>query len=108
MKILCTVLGLILMVSMAYAEDGSALKSERDKVSYGIGMDIGSNLKNQSIDIDTDILSRGIKDAFSGGTLLMTEEEFQKTMAHFRKEMMEKQKNQMKALGEKNRIEGKT
>ncbi len=106
MKILCTVLGFMLLASMSYAEDMSALKSERDKVSYGIGMDIGKNLKNQSIDIDTDILSRGIKDAFSGGSLLMTEDEFQKTMTNFRQGMMEKQKKQMSALGEKNRVEG--
>ena len=46
-------------------------ENQKDKVSYVIGMDMGSNFKKQSIDIDPDILVRGIKDGLSGGKSLI-------------------------------------
>ena len=48
------------------AQESPALKSQKEKVSYSIGMDIGANLKKQPIEIDPDLLARGIKDGFSG------------------------------------------
>ena len=46
----------------------AVLMSEREKVSYCIGLDIGTNLKMQSIEVDTDMLAKGIEDALSGVT----------------------------------------
>jgi FKBP-type peptidyl-prolyl cis-trans isomerase FklB len=69
-------------------------------------MDIGNNLKRQSIDVDADILTRGIKDSISGEKPLLTEQEIQETMAAFQKEAMAKQAELAKKLGEKNKREG--
>ena len=88
------------------AEENLVLKNEKDKVSYIIGTEIGKNFKKQSIDIDPDVLTRGIKDAISGGKPLLTEQEVQETMATFQKEMMAKQEELTKKLGEKNKKEG--
>jgi FKBP-type peptidyl-prolyl cis-trans isomerase FklB len=88
------------------AEENLVLKNEKDKVSYIIGTEIGKNFKKQSIDIDPDVLTRGIKDAISGGKPLLTEQEVQETMATFQKEMMAKQEDLTKKLGEKNKKEG--
>lgn len=96
---------IILFANTIYAED-VVLKNQRDKVSYGIGMDIGKGLKSQSVDIDPDILARAVKDVLSGGKLLMTDEEFRETMTNFRNEMMAKQVARMKELAEKNKKEG--
>ncbi len=82
------------------------MKTEKEKLSYSLGMDIGSSLKTQSIDIDPDILAQGLKDTLSGGTMLLTEEEFKNTMINFQKTMTAKQAEVMNALGEKNREEG--
>jgi FKBP-type peptidyl-prolyl cis-trans isomerase FklB len=71
-------------------------------MSYIIGMDMGKNLKDQSIDIDQAALARGIKDALSGGKSSLTDEEIRQTMTAFQKEMMAKSQ----ALGEKNKKEG--
>jgi len=88
------------------AEQKSILKSQRDKVSYGIGMDIGNSLKSQSIDIDPDILSSGIKDILSGKEPLMTAQELQETMANFKKEIMAKQMERTKEIADKNKKDG--
>ena len=106
MKVFGAVLVFLVFAHVGYAADTTVLKTEKDKVSYGIGTDIGKNMKKQSLDIDPDILARGIKDAFSGGDLLLTEEELSTTMENFRNKMMAKQQTQMKVVGEKNKKEG--
>ena len=100
------VLGSLVLVSQVDAKEDLVLKNQKDKISYVIGMDIGSNLKKQSIDIDPDILARGIKDALSGGKTLMTEQEIREVSTAFQKEMMAKQEERNKKLGEKNKKEG--
>jgi len=102
------VLGLLLLVSQVGAEEKPALKDQKDKVSYSIGMDIGNNLKKQSIDIDPDILAQGIKDTFSGGKTLLTEQEFRDTLTAFQIELRAKQIERTKELAEKNKTEGES
>ena len=103
---LIAALGILYLASQVSAEENLVLKNQKDKVSYIIGMEMGKNFKQQSIDIDPDILTRGIKDVFSGGKPLLTEQEVQETMVTFQKEMMAKQEELAKKLGEKNKKEG--
>lgn len=100
------VLCLVFLAGLAIAEEKSVFKSEKEKISYSIGMDIGNNMKKQSIDIDPDTLAKGLKDSFSGGKTLLTEEEARETLNAFRNQMMAKQQEQVKAAGEKNKKEG--
>jgi len=88
------------------AQETPLLKEKKDKVSYGIGMEIGRNLKKQSFDLNPELLLRGFKDAFSGEKALMTDQEIIETMTAFQKEVMAKQQEDAKKLGEKNKAEG--
>jgi len=90
----------------AFAADAPALKSDKEKISYSIGMDIGGNLKRQSIDVDPDALSKGIKDSYTGGKTLLTEDEARQAILDFQKQMMEKRAEALKQLGEKNKADG--
>ena len=103
---LIAALGILFLASQVSAEENLVLNNQKDKVSYIIGMEIGKNFKKQSIDIDPDILTRGIKDAISGGKPLLTEQEIQENMVTFQKEMMAKQEELAKKLGENNKKEG--
>jgi FKBP-type peptidyl-prolyl cis-trans isomerase FklB len=103
---LIVALSIVFFVSQVSAEEKLMLKDQKDKVSYSIGLDIGKNLKKQSIDVNADAFARGLKDALSGGDTLMTEQEINETMAAFQKEMMAKQAERLKTLGEKNEKEG--
>ncbi len=100
------VLGIVLFASSVCAGDNIELKDEKDKVSYSIGINIGNNLKRQSVEVNPDILLQGIKDVLSGGKTLMTEQEVKQTMMDFQKDMMAKHQARMKELGEKNEKEG--
>jgi FKBP-type peptidyl-prolyl cis-trans isomerase FklB len=67
------------------------LKTQKDRVSYGIGLDIGRSFKAQNLatgDIDLDKLRSGITDAMSGAKPAMTDSQLQSTMMEFQKVMM--------------------
>lgn len=108
MKVVLTaVLGVALLASQACAgEKKMELKSEKDKVSYSIGLEIGNGFKRQSIDIDTEALASGIKDAISGEKPLLTESEVKEVMTAFQKDMMAKQETKAKVAAEKNSKDG--
>ncbi len=99
---LIALFGFLFLVNQANAQDTLVLKSQKDKVSYIIGMDIGNNLKKQSIDIDPNILAKGLKDALTSGKPLLTEKEIQETMAALQKEMMAKKEE----VGKQNKKDG--
>ena len=88
------------------AQEAPALKDQKDKVSYSIGMEIGKNFKRQSVDVNPELVARGVKDAFSDGKPLMTDDEMKEALTAFQKEMMAKQQELAKQLGEKNQKEG--
>jgi FKBP-type peptidyl-prolyl cis-trans isomerase FklB len=94
------------IVSPVYAQEAPVLKGQKEKVSYLIGLDIGKNFRQQSVDINPDILSRGIKDGLSGAKSLLTDQEAREVMTSFEKEMKGKQEERRKQVGEKNQREG--
>jgi len=94
-----------ILAGQVYAQD-AVLKTQKDKVSYSIGMDIGTTLKKQELDVDPAILARGIRDSMSGQKPLMTDQEMRDTITTFQKEMMAKQQEQTKQMGEKNKKQG--
>src|SRR4030042_5789309 len=85
------ILGILFLVSQVNAQENLVLKNQKDKMSYIIGMDIGNNLKTQSIDVEANILAKGVKDALTGGKPLLSEQEIRETMTAFQNEMKVKQ-----------------
>jgi FKBP-type peptidyl-prolyl cis-trans isomerase FklB len=106
MKQTCILLAGILLAAPAFAQQNPPLKDDREKVSYSIGLDIGSTFKKQYMDIDTDVLMRGLKDGLSGAKPAMTEEEIRTTMSAYSKSMMEKQAERTKQAGAANLEKG--
>ncbi|HAM50010.1 MAG TPA: hypothetical protein DCP92_04710 [Nitrospiraceae bacterium] len=103
---LAAFLSIGLLVSLAQAEDQATLKDQKDRLSYSIGSDIGHRLKSQSVDIDPEILARGLKDIYTGDKPLMTDQEVRETLTAYQKEMFAKQQERAKVIGEKNKKEG--
>ncbi|MBP1724297.1 MAG: FKBP-type peptidyl-prolyl cis-trans isomerase [Deltaproteobacteria bacterium] len=105
LRLLVTAL-FVLACGSAGAQDKPSLKDQKEKISYIIGMDIGMNFKKQSVDIDPDLVARGIKDGVSGAKPLLSEQEAREVMASFEKEMRAKQEAAQKVAGEKNKKQG--
>ncbi|MFO7883484.1 MAG: FKBP-type peptidyl-prolyl cis-trans isomerase [Desulfobacteraceae bacterium] len=101
---------LFFMISMAVIFSGyqgfaqDTLKTEKEKVSYALGINIGTNLK-RDVDVDIDAFFKGIKDSQEGRSI-MTEEEMKETMTAFQQKMQQKKMQQMKEVAEKNKKQG--
>jgi FKBP-type peptidyl-prolyl cis-trans isomerase FklB len=96
-------LGILLLTAQVSAGEPPVLKTQKEKVSYGIGVDMSRNFKQQGIEFDADILMKGFKDQSSGGKLLMTEDDIRATLNAYQSEMMQKRAQAMKAAAEENK-----
>jgi FKBP-type peptidyl-prolyl cis-trans isomerase FklB len=82
------------------------LKTQKDKVSYAIGVNIGMSLKKDSVDVDPAVFLRGLKDAVAAGKLAMTGDEMRTVMTALQSELRKKQEETMQAAGEVNKKAG--
>ena len=103
---LVIIMCMALAASPVLAGEKVELKTEKDKISYAIGLDVGNGLKKNEIDVDADIVARAIKDILAGNKPLMTDEEVKTTITALQKDLQAKQQEKMKALGDKNKKEG--
>jgi len=82
------------------------LTTTKEKQSYAIGMNLGENLKAQSVDIDPTLLTRGVKDTLTGAKPLLTPEEERATLMELQAGLRKNQMEKMQKASEKNKKEG--
>ena len=99
------ILAILFIATQVFAAENKLLKTDKDKTSYALGMNAGANFKQQSIDINSDVFVKGLKDALSGAKPLLTDDEIRSTLTVLQKEMMAKQTEKMQVLGAKNKKE---
>ena len=63
-------------------------------------------MSKNSVEIDPNIVARGIKDSLAGGKTLLTDDEAKTVMAAFQTQMRKKVEDKMQEDGAKNRKEG--
>jgi FKBP-type peptidyl-prolyl cis-trans isomerase FklB len=84
------------------------LKTQKDKASYAIGLNIGKSMHKDSVDVDTSILLRGLKDGLAGAKPLLTDDEARAAMVTLQADMRKKQEEKMLVQGEANKKDGET
>jgi FKBP-type peptidyl-prolyl cis-trans isomerase FklB len=92
--------------TVAMAADVQALTTDKDKLSYSIGADLGKNFKVQGIDVTPDVLAKGMQDGINGGNLLMTEDQMKEALNKFQKDLMTKKNAEMNKKSEENKSKG--
>src|SRR5690348_11182528 len=85
--LLTTALGVGLGQTLWAAEGKDELKSQKEKVSYGIGMNIGNNLKRSGYEVDPDLIAAAIKDVLAGKEPRMTEPQAREVLTAYQKEL---------------------
>lgn len=84
------------------------LKTNKDKISYIIGEDIGASLYREGYDLEVEVMIDALRKAAKGEVLnLLSEEEKNSIMAVWQQEMQAKKQTQMQQEGLKAREEGK-
>ena len=84
----------------------TALTTDKQKASYAIGMNWGTGLRRQEIDIDSAALIQGMKDSLAGSKTLMTEDEARAALTKLQGEMQAKQQAKAKEQEANNKKEG--
>jgi len=64
-----------------------ALTTQKQRSSYGVGMNVGKRFKHDLIDLDMDAFMRGFKDALSDAKPALTEAELADAMNNLRKDV---------------------
>ena len=82
------------------------LKTQKEKASYALGMNFGTGLRKQSLDIDPAILARGLRDSFSNGKTLLTEDEARVVLTQLQGDVRKKQQEVAQQLGDANKKQG--
>jgi len=105
-RLVIMIMGATLLAAFAPAQDKSALKTQKDKISYGIGVSVARNFKQQGLDMNLDTVIKGIRDEFAGGKLLMTEDELKTTLTAFQEELQRTQAHDRKIAADDNKKAG--
>ena len=58
-----------------HAQDAAApaIKTQKEKLSYAVGMEMGKGVKAQGLDVDMNLFVAGLKDAITGAKPQMSE-----------------------------------
>ncbi|MGE3820886.1 MAG: FKBP-type peptidyl-prolyl cis-trans isomerase [Isosphaeraceae bacterium] len=85
----------------------AGLADLKSQASYGLGLSLGRNLKAQAVEIDPEVLARGLRDGLTGAKALMTDEQIQAAMTEFQNQLNARRMAEMKAAATKNDAAGK-
>jgi len=88
------------------AEEAPTPKTQKEKLSYSVGVDVAKSFAKMGMDLDLDIFIRGLKDGFSGKKPLMTDDEMHATMTAFQNDLMKKQSQGKQTAAEINKKTG--
>lgn len=100
------ILAILFLAAQVSAEETPVLKTQKEKVSYGLGVEMARNLKRQRIEADVDLVIKGLKDGLSGEKLLMPEEDLRMIMGAFQHELTRRQLLTLKMVAEENSKKG--
>jgi len=105
-KRFAVVLAVVLLAAAAYAGEQPELKTDKDKVNYSIGVNIIGNIKQQGVEIDLDLVMKGMKDASSGGKLLLSDEEIRNGIDKYQTAVRQKRTQMTAKAAEENKKDG--
>ncbi len=81
------ILVVVLLAPVVAAQEPQVLKTDKEKESYAIGVDLARNLRRQGIEAETEAMLKGMRDVFTRSELLLTEEDLQVALSTFQTEM---------------------
>jgi len=86
------------------AAEDAPLKTQKEKVSYGIGVMVANDFQQQDFDLDVECLIRGIRDSMTGKKLVLTDAEIKAALAAFETEMKQKMAKAQLEMAEKDKV----
>lgn len=93
------------------AADSKPLDTQKQKASYGVGMNVGKSFKSDLIDLDIEAFMNGFKDALAGKESAVSAADLEKAMAELRADVTRRTDERMatnKKAGEEFLAKNKT
>lgn len=81
------------------------MQSNREKVSYCIGLEAGKNIKGQFGDIDNELLKKGFNDALAERTPALERDEIHRILKALQEQIQNQQKAFIEQIAQKNKEE---
>jgi len=81
----------VTLLAVAVAAQDTGLKTQKERVSYALGMQMGGDFHSQSLDLDLPTLVIGLIESYNGGKTLLTEDQMRTVLAGAREEHRQKQ-----------------
>jgi len=88
------------------AATAPGFKTQKEKLSYAIGMEMGKGVKIQGIDVDPSVVAMGLKDALTDAKPQMSEEDLKQVITGLQQEMRQKQMQAQEAAASENKTKG--
>jgi len=82
------------------------LKTDKEKQSYALGMNLGTGLHKQGMTLDPAMVARGLRDAQAGGKTAMTDDEARAAVQQFQTEVRQKMQAAAQSQGAANHKAG--
>jgi FKBP-type peptidyl-prolyl cis-trans isomerase len=86
----------------ASGSEAVTLDTPTKRLSYGVALGLGRNMKNDGMEMDIDAFALGLRDAFSGAEQRLTQEEIQTEMLAFQETIQAEQEANQQALATAN------
>jgi FKBP-type peptidyl-prolyl cis-trans isomerase len=96
----------LLVAGAACTQRAPALKTDNDRLSYALGVDLGHQLREKLVTVDPALFERGLADALSGAKVLLTDDEVRTAIAGLQTAIKTRGDMAAKVLGEKNKKAG--
>ena len=93
-------------VAGARAATPLVLKTDKDKESYALGMNVGKSLKKDGVEIDPKIVARGLADTLAGGKTVLSDDEARAALTTLQSDVRKRQTAELEVLGRANKQEG--
>lgn len=84
-------LGVAFLTVAVAAQDASELKTQKEKFSYALGMEMGAGFRKQVLDLDPAIFAKGLAESFNGAKTMLTEDEMRAVLVNAQEEYKKKQ-----------------
>lgn len=90
----------------APAQDAPAFKTDKEKTSYAVGMNVGSAIRRDSADLDVNLIVRGLQDALSSATPLLTQDEMRALLTRLQAQLKSRVATQQSEKAARAKSEG--
>jgi FKBP-type peptidyl-prolyl cis-trans isomerase FklB len=102
-RMMTAAVAVTLFAGLATAQEAPVLTTPKEKLSYALGVDVGSAFREEALDLDAALLFRGLQDSLAGKKTLLSEEEIRTIVTNLQNELRQKQMAAMQKLADDNK-----